>query len=468
MNARSCGYGLLPVLGVLLLTAGAGYSAGGTDTLAEIEKALTADNCDWQTVLARCGAVDEKSSAVVRAIKGHACLALNENDESLRLFLSLTNEADQKAWHKWATGFAERVQNDPKSKPAAKAICKYLEGDSWARLGRWENATRCHSEATKLDGRGALAWNALGVACIYFEKTPSQEALAKARRCFETARDLSPTFADAHANLGTYYLMIEGAPEAATEFDAALVHSKHFAMARIGCACTKLARRRNAEGLQAAIAELQVAARSPSAQPIVEENLKILTEVASGASDQRRAGRAARPGTTIGAEYRQLLTAYRGNPIAAEGMLRNMTTNEVQSLLNKSTTSHFFSESAARVQGIYTGRAEAMREGRISLGIPLPGGRIVGAEGSGRNTIEVQASGLRAADRSLQDARDHAGFGAMMTGELNRRGVGVQPGGGTTKGTALREALGDLGAWPMKFTRFGLAPQVSLPKIRTF
>lgn len=63
----------------------------------DIEKALLVK--DWHTVNAKSGTPEELAKLpVLRAIKGHACLLLNQNNESLYLFLSLANKSDLESW----------------------------------------------------------------------------------------------------------------------------------------------------------------------------------------------------------------------------------------------------------------------------------------------------------------------------------------------------------------------------------
>ena len=64
---------------------------------------------NWDTIAKLCGSNEQlESSPVLRAIKGHACLALNRNNESLLLFLSVNDDEDTKAWYQWSSEFVNK------------------------------------------------------------------------------------------------------------------------------------------------------------------------------------------------------------------------------------------------------------------------------------------------------------------------------------------------------------------------
>lgn len=82
---------------------------------------------DWVKVSDLLTSVDTQTPfPVLRLIKAHAYLALNRNNESQCLFLSVSSEDELKQWQKWSNDFV--TQN------SQKAIAHYFKGDSLARF----------------------------------------------------------------------------------------------------------------------------------------------------------------------------------------------------------------------------------------------------------------------------------------------------------------------------------------------
>lgn len=199
-------------------------TSGNQVVLELIKNAILAE--DWNTVAERCGPSDQlESSPVLRAIKGHACLALNRNNESLLLLLSVNDDEDTKVWYQWSSEF---VNKNP-----GNHVTHYFKGDALARLGEWDSAIKAFDEAIRLKPDFALALNGRGV--VYAYKGKWNESLDD----LDKANEKDPKFADAHASLGTMSILNK-APEGAKEsFDKALSCSSEFALAINGRGCAE-------------------------------------------------------------------------------------------------------------------------------------------------------------------------------------------------------------------------------------
>src|SRR6185503_5193335 len=120
----------------------------------EVEKALLGE--DWSKVVELLAKVDGSTvSPVLRLIKGHACLALNRNNQAIELFASSANDHDRQEWRTWSQMIAEKY---PK-----QAIALYLKGDAFARSKEWKAADECFEKALYLNPQCYLASNARGV-----------------------------------------------------------------------------------------------------------------------------------------------------------------------------------------------------------------------------------------------------------------------------------------------------------------
>lgn len=189
-----------------------------------IEKAVL--TADWKVVVQQCGSNEELMSLpVLRAIKGHALLALNQNNESLLLFLSVSNDSDRQTWMHWTEQIAQENSNNH--------VAFYLKGDALARLKQWDAAIQNFNKALKFNPEFVLALNARGV--VYSCKKQWNNALED----FEKVCKLAPSFADAYASLGTL-LILKKAPEGAFDaFEKALEYSPDYALAFNGRACAE-------------------------------------------------------------------------------------------------------------------------------------------------------------------------------------------------------------------------------------
>ena len=85
---------------------------GGVILSPEIEKAVLAE--EWVKVTELIGEVTPETSAVLRLLKAHACLAINRNNESVGLFSVVTAE-DINEWLKWCKNIANNSPIDSHS-----------------------------------------------------------------------------------------------------------------------------------------------------------------------------------------------------------------------------------------------------------------------------------------------------------------------------------------------------------------
>ncbi len=184
---------------------------------------------DWPAVTTQLAGVETNgASATLRLIKGHACLALNQNNQSYCLFLSLTSRTDCVAYGDWATSFAARNSDH--------AIAHYFSGDALARQTNWTAAIASFTKALALNTNHALTLNARGVVYAHLGKVKT------AKKDFLAAIDSSGgTLADAYNNAG--YLWIqrkEDAIGAQNDFANAIQHSFKFVLALHGRGCSEL------------------------------------------------------------------------------------------------------------------------------------------------------------------------------------------------------------------------------------
>lgn len=195
---------------------------------SEVEKAIL--NEDWRGVVQLLPGVETNgASATVRLIKGHACLALNQNNESLCLFLNAAAQADIEGYEAWANSLAVRRPDKP--------IALYLKGDALSRQAKWAAALEAFSSAVKLNSDHALTLNARGV--LYAQTGD----LDKAGADFKAALKTNPHFADALANCGFRLLQKRTAAKGAEDwFEQALKESPKFFLAEFGVGCARFAR----------------------------------------------------------------------------------------------------------------------------------------------------------------------------------------------------------------------------------
>jgi len=206
----------------IITTAGEVFPKSEIIANPEIEKALLAE--EWKVIAEKSGP-DETllDSPVLRAIKGHAYLALNRNNESFLLFLSLRNEADRKAWWVWTEDIAMQNPRNP--------VAQYLKGDALARLSNHDLAIHSYNKALEQRPDMALALIARGVAYAV------THAWDKSLKDLEQASEMKNPLAEAYASLGTL-LILKKAPDGAIEaYNKALDLSPGYILAYNGLGC---------------------------------------------------------------------------------------------------------------------------------------------------------------------------------------------------------------------------------------
>jgi tetratricopeptide (TPR) repeat protein len=168
------------------------------------------------------------TSSIDRLIKAHACLALNNNNESLCLFYNSSNETDKRNWKNWTKEF----YNDHPT----NEIASYLIGDAYARLKDYDSAIIYFNQGNIISPLNTLILNARGVVFLL------RKNLITAREDFQNAIEKSNfTLADAYSNLGFYWIQRkEGAEGAIKSFNKALELSPKFSLAMHGKGCVEI------------------------------------------------------------------------------------------------------------------------------------------------------------------------------------------------------------------------------------
>lgn len=298
------------VAGCALCCAAAPPATARHDLRQKAQQAALAQQ--WNQVLEILRAIDEQSDdPVVRLIKAHACLAVNRNNESVCLFLSVLRREDLEAYHGWASILAS---NHPRSR-----VAYYFLGDSAARLGLWPEAISAYDKGLRLqeDSDKALLHNARGVAYAY----SNQPELA--RRDFEEAKDAAPRLADAWANIGALRIHRKtGATGALKALQRALDESPEFALALHQRGCVKLILNQ-----QDAAADLKLAVEKATCNAAL--GLMLANQIryvgkAAGVDPQEALADLRQAGTELKREYRQQqLEQQTTNLLKTSDALRN-------------------------------------------------------------------------------------------------------------------------------------------------
>lgn len=278
-----------------ILVAQGSLRAGEDQFLSRMEADLLRG--DWQAVMKHCQACDPNEMArspILRGIYGHACLALNHNEESILHLLSLTTDPNLPRWGQWATDLVARFP--------ANAVALYLKGDSQARQGSWREAVGTYSMTLRqidemrasgkdpdnprdyrlalrnMDGAlvKAMNLNARGVAHACRQET------VEALKDLEDACLLTPCFVDAYVNLGAF-LVQEEAPEGAmAAFEKALGCAPESPLALVGRGCARYGCR-DPENLGKAVHDFASATAYPSVAGLACQNMtQVLDELAGG------------------------------------------------------------------------------------------------------------------------------------------------------------------------------------------
>jgi tetratricopeptide (TPR) repeat protein len=460
--------------------------------LADVEQAALTEN--WTEVLRLLDGVDGKAlDPVFRLIKGHACLAMNQNNESVNLFLSTMGNDDLRAYQDWAARYASRHLDSP--------IAQYFAGDALARQGKWDAAVEAFNRADKLRSPHPLVLNARGVTYA------QQGRVSEARVDFHAASLSNPQLADAHANIGALRIQTkEGADGAMAAFRRAQQVSKQFALAVHGKACIELIKGMN-EGKQ----DFGDAVRLAGAAAVVELMLRNGVRYAAtvgGADPDVLLADARKVGTAFSRRYDEL-GASAANWQSTSDKLHGMSwlpfnqrladfagnraverLEQIGSRYGTSGVSQWFDDHASqkqsmlaevqRVGGYNTaiqGTERAVRDvGRTadiigstaSLGLLASGAGSESALVSGAFALSGKMTAF-GADKTLDWSTTHANFANSIT---EKYGLPTTPGGfdaGSSRGTApggveisLAEINWDEGRWPF-LAYYGLAYGLTQP-----
>jgi tetratricopeptide (TPR) repeat protein len=204
----------------LFLTLHAGCSGPPVFAPPAVEEALA--QADWPQVAQLLADVNEQTpDAVLRLIRGHACLALNDNNRALGLFLGVRDRRDLSRCRAWANRYA-----DDRS---GSATAQYLRGDVLSRQGRQDAALPCLDRALELDPAHLLARHARAVLHAALGD------FAAASDDFSTAKAGQPRLAELYVSYATYLVQKRAdAGKALEGYDKALQISPDYVLALNG------------------------------------------------------------------------------------------------------------------------------------------------------------------------------------------------------------------------------------------
>ena len=379
--------------------------------IGNIKNALLREN--WEEVIKVIKRCDDKSEIlnppVVRAINGHACVGLNYNNESLKMFLSLHNEPDRLEWKKWTIEFA-------KDNPS-NAVALYLKGDALSRLGEWDGAIAAYSQAierAKTKIAQVMALNARGVAYCYLEEW------GNAINDLEGACKVAPNFADAHMSLGAL-LIIKEAPESALyEFQKALENSGDSSLALIGMGCARFGHF-DPNNIAHSLNDFKSAMRNPLVKRLAEKNIENILKAAQLHDKEEISS------TSEGMTLKTRDMLHMDNKILGDN-LKNMSNADLVKSYNRTLNNAKHSERWAGVWDIMKGNASVKG---IGGGFDL----------------------TKKSDSSWKDARGWRNVNSLQYQELKNRGISMSDGGART--ADIQNEYADKGNWPVK-TWFGL------------
>lgn len=401
---------------------------------------------DWQGVVEALGP-DDALSPTNRLLKGHACLALNRDDDALTLFAGAASPESLEQWRAW-TG--ELVGRYPR-----QAIAHYLAGDALARLGQLDGAQAEFGAALALAPRHALTLNARGV--VRAARGQWDGALVD----LTDATQSGPALADAFASRGVLYIQRKtGAEGALRAFDRALQLSPDSVLALNGRASARLALG-DWEGAQADLEKaLARSAEGTPAGEVVRRNLASIAASmgADGASADSVADASGQQvGTRIDAQWSALKDKpSQSNVNAFVSTLRTQPI-EVQN--------HY----AAQIQDYARQRPEWGRQLSVGLNTVTgwnaptgPAERLSGLipsqasfeVGTAKGSVKGSVGGLTVQQSQLGVTRGNYNVATRLNSSLGITSLmsNTAPGGVTT---SLRGAHLDEGEWPF-VTHFGL------------
>lgn len=230
VNNRLLTRGAIILFASLILCAHPNEGGAETNRVIEpnVEKAILSE--DWSRVAELLSAVNPQTdSPVLRLIKGHAALALNHNNESLCLFLSVSSQDGLREWETWTQDFA--------TKHPQKAIVHYFKGDALARMERWDASLTAFHAAVNRHAGHPLVLHARGVAYA------SIGELDKASEDFieSTKTKVGSSLAELFASRGSYILQKKTDAKKALEwFERALKLSPDYILALNGRASARI------------------------------------------------------------------------------------------------------------------------------------------------------------------------------------------------------------------------------------
>jgi tetratricopeptide (TPR) repeat protein len=389
------------------------HGAHPTEVPAPMVRALL--SAHWEEV-ADFGPSDPQAarSAPFRAVKAHAYLALNRNDESMALLATLANDADRAAWMQWASDLADRNPSNH--------VAQYLKGDAQARLGAWKDAVATYSEALTADSSFAMALNARGVAFAYLRDVGRSLADLK------SACESGPAFADAFASLGTLLLLREAAEGALENYELALEHSDKFALAKNGRGCARLGYSTDSTSITEALTDFAAALECSSTRELAESNIESTRLAFVGTEVEEPADSAGTYLTT-----REL---FNKSDEFLKNYFQNKPTWHINDVMRE----------AARNQRWCDGVYDAFAGTRAKLGF----------EHKGLSAL-AEADLTKWEQKNRLDAQKWSQLHEMAT-QARDPAAGVD-----LVGVALGKSVGDMGRWPAKAMRFGLMPEIEPP-----
>ncbi|MCP4371740.1 MAG: hypothetical protein GY797_27020 [Deltaproteobacteria bacterium] len=215
----------------------------------KLEKAILAS--DWAKVADLLDKVDVNTDLpALRYIKGHAYLALNRNNESLKLFYMMS-PVDLQKWAEWGDGFLSRHKEE--------SMAYFFIGDIYSRQGDSGQALEHFTKAVEIDKGNYLAWNASGVIAAL------QGDYGNSKEYFSKAIKIKPDFADALNNFGMMRIgQGQGRRGGIRRFTSVKETYKNFALAYHGLGCLEL---------------LQAQKLAPEDNENIQKALELLPEV---------------------------------------------------------------------------------------------------------------------------------------------------------------------------------------------
>lgn len=400
---------------------------------------------DWARVAELLAPVDEKTfSAVLRLVKGHACLSINNDNDALKLFLSAGEDASLKEWLAWADKFAKLNPRQP--------VAHYFLGDAFARLGQWDSAIKSFSQAL-LGEKEPLALNGRGT--VYAAKGEWDRAITD----FEEAIKASPGLADAYASRGSLNIHKKTAFEGAIVwFDKALSISPDYALAHYNRALAK-----GAQGeWEKSRSDIEISLKKlGNMQPLLQKDLDVLINLYSSQEELAAGSEAGEQvGTTIGKYLDQI---SKGNINALNPLARQIGRNpELSNYVNRELNA--------------IARANPVLGQKINNKI-LSGRDWTSPIGGGTHLLNL-ASGLQWGGTAGQRGRIEGGLGLgpWAQGHLDKQAIdnkgwnalklpgASNPAGGVTM--SLASAHVEKGDWPI-VPRYGLLYPISSSEVRT-